>query len=352
MSGAGSLGGRAVVVRRAGGFGRLRVEDVDVPPPGPGEVRIAVAAVGVNFADVIVRMGLYATAREEVGWPITPGFEVAGTVDAVGDGVTTHAPGDAVIAVTFFGGYATRVVVPAAQAFRRPAGLDDAAAGGLLVPSLTAFYALHELGHARAGETALVHSAAGGVGGMLVQMGRLAGCRVVGVVGATHKVAYVEALGADAVVDKSSERLWDAVDRAAPDGLDLVFDANGVETLQRGYDRLAPGGRLLVYGAHSMFPRGRGTPRWLRLAWDVVRTPRFSALDMAGHNKGVAGFNLSRMFGKTEMLARAMARITGWVEAGELRVAEVTTFPFDGVADAHRALQSGDTRGRVVLVVG
>lgn len=160
MRARGPIRGRAVVVRRPGGFGRLRLEEVQVPAPGPGEVRVAVGAIGVNFADVIVRMGLYATAREEVGWPITPGFEVAGRVESVGEGVDDLAPGDDVVAVTFFGAYATHVVAPRVQVFRRPPSLDEASAGGLVVAALTAHYALFELGHARSGETALVHSAA------------------------------------------------------------------------------------------------------------------------------------------------------------------------------------------------
>jgi len=170
---------RKVVIHRPGGYERLVLEDAPDPVPGPGEALVRATAIGVNYADCIVRMGLYESAKKYVGWPITPGFEL------VGHDVAT---GDEVLAVTRFGGYATHMVVPKDQLFRLPAGFDARAAAGFPAVFLTAYYALFDLANARAGSTLLVHSAAGGVGGALLQLARIAGCTAVGVVGAPHKV--------------------------------------------------------------------------------------------------------------------------------------------------------------------
>ncbi|MBK7974716.1 MAG: zinc-binding dehydrogenase [Deltaproteobacteria bacterium] len=342
---------RAVVVRRAGGWDRLSVEERPSPPLGAGELRIAVRAAGVNFADVAVRMGLYSSAKKYVGWPITPGFEVAGRVREVGPGVEDVAIGDEVMAVTRFGGYASEVVVPRHQAWPLPAALDLFQAAGFPAVALTAYFALFELAHPRAGDTLLVHSAAGGVGSMLVQLGKLAGCTVVGVVRGAHKVEAARSLGADAVIDKGAADLWREARRLAPHGYDVILDANGVETLAASYAHLGSPGRLVVYGFATMLPRGGGVgrPSFPKLAWDWLRTPRFDPLDMTTHNRSVLAFNLSYLFERHELLAEGMTKLVGRVEAGALRAPPVTRFPLERVAEAHRALESGTTVGKLVL---
>lgn len=174
---------RKIVIAKAGSYDRLRVEPIAVPKPGPTDVVIDVRASGVNYADVIVRMGLYASAKELVGWPITPGFEVAGIVRAVGSEVKDLEVGARVLAVTLFGGYASVVSVPRHQVFALPESLDFEQGAALPAVFLTAHFALRFLAHPRRGDRVLVHSAAGGVGGNLVQLAKLAGCEVTGVVG-------------------------------------------------------------------------------------------------------------------------------------------------------------------------
>ena len=340
---------RSVVIARAGGYERLAIVESEDVPPAAGEVAITTSAIGVNYADCIVRMGLYASAREYVGWPITPGFEVAGAVAAVGAGVTDLAVGDEVLAITRFGGYATRVVVPRHQVWKRPPALDAAEAAALPAVYMTAYYALFELAHPRAGASVLVHSAAGGVGGALVSLAKLAGCRVIGVVGGAHKVAAARALGADVVIDKSRERLWEIVEREAPKGVDLVLDANGVETLRASYDHLARPGKLVVYGFHTMLPRTGGRPSYPRLALSWLRTPRFDPLAMTNENRSVLAFNLSYLFEAREVLAEGMAKLLGWLAEGRIAPPAVTRYRFDDVADAHRAIESGRTVGKLVL---
>jgi NADPH:quinone reductase-like Zn-dependent oxidoreductase len=341
---------RKIVIHKAGGHDRLRVEQVPAAPVASGQVRIQVAAAGVNFADTIVRMGLYASAKEYVGWPITPGFEVAGVVTEVGAGVSRCAVGDQVFAVTLFGGYSAEVVVDERHVFQRPAHLEVAQAAALPAIAMTAWYALFELAHPRRGQSVLVHSAAGGVGSALVQMARIAGCRVVGVVGSSHKVDAVRALGADEVIDKSTTPLWEAAQRLAPAGYDVILDANGVSTLKDSYKHLARPGKLVVYGFHSMMPRAGGRPNWPKMALDYVRTPRFNPLDMTNASASVLAFNLSYLFPRHDILHAGMTEIMGWLADGRMTAPKVTTYPLDKVAQAHADLESGKTIGKLVLL--
>jgi NADPH:quinone reductase-like Zn-dependent oxidoreductase len=343
---------KRVVIHRPGGYDRLRTEEGPDAAPGPGEVSVDVAAFGVNYADCVVRMGLYAAAKELVGYPITPGFEVAGTVASVGEGVTPSLVGTPVMAVTLFGGYTTHLVVPYAQVFPWPSGWTHLQAGAFPAVFLTAWTALFELAHPHAGDTVLVHSAAGGVGGALVQLAKLAGCRVIGVVGGTHKVDAARALGADAVIDKSSQPLWEAVRRLAPDGYDVILDANGAATLADSYRHLAAPGKLVVYGFHSMLPKRGGRPRWARLAWTYLRTPRFSPLQLTRDNRSVLAFNLSFLAARTDLIRRGMEQLLAWADAGRIQPPTVTAYPWDALTDAHRDLESGNTVGKLVVTTG
>lgn len=341
---------RKIVVHAAGGYEKLQVETHPDPVPGAGQVLVDVEAAGVNYADCVVRMGLYESAKKYVGWPITPGFEVAGTVAAVGAGVNDLAAGARVLGVTRFGGYATRIAIPRHQVFALPASLTPTQAAGFPAVFMTAYYALFELLRLRPGMNVLIHSAAGGVGSALIQLAKIEGCRVVGVVGASHKVDVARGLGADEVIDKSREPLWRAAKRLSPEGYDVILDANGVETLGQSYRHLRSAGKLVVYGFHTMLPRQGGRPNYAKLAIDFLRTPRFNPLDLCNDNKSVLAFNLSYLFHETSILREGMARLVGWVEEGKVKAPPVKTYPFEKVADAHQALESGATVGKLVLV--
>lgn len=301
---------RRIIVHRPGGHDRLTFEDHPDPEPGPGEVTIDVAAIGVNYADCMVRMGLYKPAKDHVGWPICPGFEAAGRVAALGPGVDGLAVGEEVFAVTLFNPYSTGLTVPREQVFALPETLSLEQAASFPTVFLTAYYALFELCHPRGGEGMLVHSAAGGVGGALVQLGRAAGCRVVGVVGAPVKIEAARSFGADEVIDPS-EDLWAAARRHAPGGYDFIFDANGAATLKRSYEHLASQGRLVIYGFHTMLRKGRQRPSWPKLALDWLRTPRFDPLEMTNRNRSVLGFNLSYQFDRLDLLQEVMGAAPG-----------------------------------------
>ncbi|MCB9594788.1 MAG: zinc-binding dehydrogenase [Sandaracinaceae bacterium] len=339
-----------VVVHRAGSYDRLGIETAPTAKPGPREVRIDVRASGVNYADVIVRMGLYASAKELVGWPITPGFEVAGVVSAVGAEVDDLEVGARVLGVTLFGGYASSLVVPRHQVFAIPDALSFVQAASIPAVALTAHYALFELAHPRPGARVLIHSAAGGVGLSLVQMAKIAGCEVVGVVGGSHKVETAKAHGCDHVIDKSKQDLWAEAERISPRGYDVVLDANGVATLKDSYEHTRRAGKLVVYGFSTMMPKTGGRPNYLKLAADYLRTPRFNPLDMTNESRSVLAFNLSYLFDRTDILEEGMRDIMKWIEEGKLRPAPATEYPLAKVADAHRDIESGKTVGKLVLI--
>lgn len=348
---------RRVRIDAAGSYDRLRLIEEPTPRPGPGEVLIDVKAAGVNYADVIVRMGLYASAKELVGWPITPGFEVAGEVLAVGEGVSDLEVGARVFAVSLFGGYAERLVVPRHQVFQLPASMTFVEGASVPVVYLTAHFALHSLANPRKTDHLLVHSAAGGVGGALVQVAKIRGCTVTGVVGGSHKVETARKSGCDHVIDKSKVDLWREAERIAPGGYDVVLDANGVATLKQSYAHLARPGKLVVYGFSTMMPKYRkdggkargGKPNYLKLAADFVRTPRFNPLDMTNQSRSVMAFNLSYLFDRRDILEEAMADIQGWLEAGQITPPPATEYPLSDVARAHQDIESGRTVGKLVL---
>lgn len=339
---------RHVIVRRPGGYERLSLERAGEPRPGPDDVELDVSHSGVNFADCVVRMGLYESAKRYVGWPIVPGFEVAGVVRRAPAGARVQR-GDRAIAVTRFGGYASRIALPARQVFAAPPGWTDAEGAGLLTTSLTAYHALVELAAPREGDAVLVHSAAGGVGSMLVQLARARGLFVTAIVGAPHKVSVARALGAHVVIDKSRERFGRAALAARPRGYAAVFDATGAETLADSYRCLAAPGRLVVYGFHSMLPKRGGRPSWTRLARTWLATPRFSPLAMTGENRSVMGFNLSYLFDDAARLDEAARAVLDAVARGALCAPATRVVPAAAVADAHRALESGDTVGKLAL---
>ncbi|MFT4628854.1 MAG: NADPH:quinone reductase-like Zn-dependent oxidoreductase [Myxococcota bacterium] len=339
-----------VVVHSAGAHDKLVLETGPALHAAAGEVVVDVRAIGINYADVIVRMGLYASAKELVGWPITPGFEVSGVVAEVGAGVTDLEVGNRVCAVTLFDGYATQVKVPRRQVFAIADDLPFEQAAALPAVFLTAWYALKELANPRPGLTILVHSAAGGVGSSLVQLGKALDLTVVGVVGGSHKVQTARDMGCDHVIDKSTEDLWARAEAFCPDGYDVILDANGVATLSDSYGHLRRTGRLVVYGFSTMFTKGAAKPSYLKLAMGWLRTPRFNPLDMVNASKSVLAFNLSYLFDREDILSVGMGDVMDLLRAGKLKPPPVSTYPLADVARAHADIESGNSVGKLVLI--
>jgi NADPH:quinone reductase-like Zn-dependent oxidoreductase len=245
------------------------------------------------------------------------------------------------------GGHASVQLAAPARLRRVPESWDFADAAGLPAVQLTAYHGLLHVAHVRAGETVLVHSAGGGVGLALLQQIRILGARSVAVVGSDRKAAAARDAGADAVAVRGPD-LWGEIDRAAPGGLDAIFDANGVTTPRPGFNRLRPGGRLVIYGFGEIMPRGRrGFLPELALNW--LRVPRFSPLEMTGTNRSVMGFNVVHLTENAALARAGFDAISSWAAEGKLRKVPITSFPVERAADAHRALESGATVGKLVL---
>ena len=337
---------KRVVVRKPGGHDALELIEEADPPVSAGQARVSVKACGVNYADAIVRMGRYEAAKGQ--YPITPGFEFSGILDAVGPGAQRFREGDRVFGITRFGGYTSSIVVPESQLYPCPKGWDFADCAGFPAVFLTAYYGLFKAAHVAPGETLLVHSAAGGVGTAMLQLAKIARCRAVAVVGAPHKRSVCERLGAAAVIDRSSQDLWEEADHLAPDGFDAIFDANGYSTPRPGFERLALGGRLVIYGFAEVLPRGRAMPN-LRSLIRFARIPKFSPWEMTAANRAVLGFNVIFLFHKAELASAAINELLLWISEGKIEKSPITTFPLERVADAHRAIESGTTVGKLVL---
>ncbi|MCM2304579.1 MAG: zinc-binding dehydrogenase [Elusimicrobia bacterium] len=333
---------KRVVVRRPGGHDALSLVEENDPVPLPGQVRVRVRAAGINYADTIVREGWYEAAKGL--YPLTPGFEFAGVVDSAGGG---YKVGDRVFGFTRFGGYSSVQVATSGRLRPMPPDWSFADCAGIPAVHFTAYHALFQVAKVRSGEVLLIHSAAGGVGVALLQQAKIAGCTTVAVVGSSSKVAVAKEFGADIVVVRGPS-LWKDIDAAAPDGFDAVFDANGVTTPRPGFKRLRLGGRLVIYGFAEMFPRG-GRPSLLSLAWNWLRVPRFSPLEMTATNRAVLGFNVVFLTDRAELAKDGFDAIAGWMAKGLIKKGPVTEFTVERVADAHRALEKGDTVGKLVL---
>ena len=344
---------KKVVIERPGDHRQLKIRQGPTPVPEMDEVLIEVSAAGINFAEVFIRLGLYKSAKEFVGWPITPGFEVAGYVTGCGDAVTDLDIGAPVFAVSLFGGYASHVCVRRAQVYpiqpNSKFSMDQWAAFPTVF--LTAYHGLFQNVVLRPGMNILVHSAAGGVGSALLQLGKIAKCRMTAVVGADHKVETAIDCGADVVIDKSRQDLWTAVKNACPQGFDIVFDANGPATLKESYAHLAPTGKLVIYGFHSMLSKGGRLAKIFKLVSGYFQIPRYNPLNMTRDNKSIITFNLSYLFHRQDLLNEAMQDLIAWAEEGKIIPPPLQRFSFEKVADAHRALESGSTVGKIILTL-
>eukprot|EP00041_Stephanoeca_diplocostata_P018993 m.402616 g.402616 ORF g.402616 m.402616 type:complete len:443 (+) comp21183_c0_seq1:148-1476(+) len=316
-------------------------------------------AFSVNYADCTIRWGLYESARLFVGWPIVPGFDIAGTIERVGPGAdSTWKAGDRVFGCSLFGAYSSRVVVPDIQIRKIPLHLTTAQAAALPAVSLTALYALDLAGQwpqasKYTNRSILIHSAAGGVGSMLVQMSRVLRMHpIVGVVGSPAKVDAAGALGCDIVIDKSTGTLWEQAAKAAPGGYAVVMDSTGVSTLRESYAHLAPTGRLIVFGYGSNLPMGKAalSPiEWLKMARKASQMPHFDPMDLSVSNKSVLGFNLSFFADEKAKVTELFDQIVTWLDEGKIRCPNVVEMPMDKIAHAHELIQSGTSVGKIVM---
>jgi NADPH:quinone reductase-like Zn-dependent oxidoreductase len=338
---------RQVWISRRGGPEVLEVREAPDPVPGPGEVLIRVAAAGINFADVMARMGLYPDAPP---LPCVVGYEVAGTVEQLGPGAAVDGltPGTRVLALTRFGGYTDVLLVPHGQVAPLPDNLSFEQAACIPVNYLTAWLMLIHLGSLRRGDKVLVHAAAGGVGQAAVQIARWRGAEIIGTAsGSKHE--RLRAAGVDHCIDYTRQDFEAEVDRITRgEGVDIALDAVGGHSFRKSYRSLAPLGRLFMFGAASTVPgERRSILRALRV---LASMPRFRSIPLMNENRGVFGINLGHLWGEIGIIRPMLGEILELARTGVLTPVVDGTHAFDRAADAHVRLQSRESFGKVLLV--
>lgn len=318
---------RAIVVREHGGPEVLEPVEVADPVPGPGELVLEVAAAGVNFEDVHLRSGLYASSP-----PFTPGGEAAGTVVAVGDGVTGFAPGDVVASAYVRGSYAERALVAEDRTVSVPDGVDPRQAAVALQQGMTAHYLTHATYSVAAGDTVLVHAAAGGMGLMLTQVVTALGGRVIGTVSTEEKERLARAAGAAEVLgyDGFAPAVRDLTGGA---GVPVVYDGVGATTFDGSLESLRRRGMLVLYGEASGTVPPFDLARLLTAGSAYLTRPTLSDYVVTGE----------------ELRARA-ADVLGWVAAGDLELHIGRTYGLADAREAHADLEGRRTMGKLLLI--
>jgi NADPH2:quinone reductase len=320
---------QAIRVSATGGPEALQIEDISTPEPGLGQIRIKVEAAGVNFVEIYQRKGQY-----KLPLPFTPGGEAAGTVDAVGPDVTDVHIGERAASVDARGSYAQYALVQADHTVPLPDGVSMEVAAAVMTQGVTAHFLAHSVFKLEAGQTALVHAAAGGVGQLLVQIAKKRGARVIGTVGSAEKAQIARDLGADEVIlynetdfEAETKRLTNG------SGVDVVYDSVGRTTFERGLNVLKPRGLMALFG-QSSGPVAPLDPQILNAKGSLYLTrPTYR----------------DYLATREELLWRAQD-LFGWIVAGELRVRIDKTFPLAEASAAHQYLEDRKTQGKVLLL--
>lgn len=321
----------AIRVHAPGGPEVLRLDDLPEPAPGPGEVLVRIEAIGVNFIEVYQRRGLYPVAL-----PATPGSEAAGTIAALGPGVTDLRPGDRVASQSFSGAYAEYAVVPAERVVRLPDGMTARQGAAALLQGMTAHYLACSTFPLTDGDTTLVHAAAGGVGLLLCQIAKRRGARVIGTVSTRDKASLAREAGAEETILYAEQDFEAEVSRLTGGaGVRVVYDSVGRTTFEKSLRCLAPRGMMVLFG-QSSGPVEPVDPQLLN---------RHGSLFLTRPN--LAHYVATR----AELVERAQA-ILGWVREGAVRLRIWREFPLAEAAEAHRALESRATAGKVLLIPG
>jgi NADPH:quinone reductase len=321
---------KAVRVHALGGPEVMQYDDIDVPRPGPGEVLIKITATGLNYLDVQYRIG-----RVKAPLPFTNGTEAAGIVSEVGSGVTDVKVGDRVAYTMILGTYAEYALAPAARLVAVPAGLDLRTAAAALLQGLTAHYLTHSTYPLKAGETALVHAAAGGIGNVLTQVARLIGARVIATVGSDAKAGLARQAGAHHVINYSTQDFEQEVKKLTDGrGVDVVYDSVGKDTFDKSLNCLRHRGYLALFG----FSSGLVPP--FDPAILGVKGSLF--LTRPGLNQYIAT--------RDELMTRARDLFT-WLADGSVKIRINHTFPLADAVKAHQELEARRTTGKVLLEV-
>ncbi len=335
---------RAIVLAKHGSpDAALVVEQRPDPAPGPGQVRIAVKASGLNFADLLARVGLYPDAPKP---PCVMGYEVSGEIDQLGAGVNRFEIGQRVVAATRFNGFAELAVADVANVLALPERFSFEQGAALPVQYGTAYAAVDLTAAVRPGETVLIHAAAGGVGIAATQILRPRGVHIIGTASAS-KHDFIKQQGVEHAIDYHSQDVGEQVKKLTGErgGVDVVLDALG--DFRSSYKLLRPGGRMVMYGVSNMMS---GDKRSLvRAVKGLAAMPWFNPIKLMNHNKAVIGLNLLHYWDDVGDLDQMIAPLVELIENGVIDPVVAESFPFDRAADAHRYIQDRKNIGKVVL---
>jgi synaptic vesicle membrane protein VAT-1 len=341
---------RAVVLTGHGGPEVLQVQERPDPPVGPGEVRVAVRAAGLNFADTAARVGLYPDAPKP---PCVLGYEISGEVESVGDGVTSWAVGDRVVAGTRFGGQAELVTIPAEQALPLPDRLSFEQGAAIPVNYVTAYCGLVVMAGVKEGERVLIHAAAGGVGTAAVQVAGNRGAEIFGTASASKHEA-IKGLGVNHAIDYRTQDFEQEVKRiTGQEGIDVALDALGPTSFRKDYRLLRPGGRLVMYGlSEAQEGTSRSVPAVIRslARMPFATVPWWKSVGILNENKGVFGLNMLSWWDREGDVSRITGPVVEELESGALEPVVSESFPFERAAEAHAFLGERRNVGKVVLV--
>ena len=338
---------RQIWIPKAGPPEVLELREATDPLPGRGEIRVRVEAAGVNFADIVGRLGQYPDLPP---MPVVPGYEVAGRVDAVGEDVGVDWVGRDVLAITRFGGYADVVCLPEHQVFVRPAEMSAAEGAALPVNYLTAYLLIEVMGGLGSAESVLIHSAGGGVGIAAIQLARRIGARIIGTASAA-KHDYLKSIGVDHCIDYTCEDFEQRVRELTHGaGVELAIDAVGGASFKKSFRALAPTGRLGMFGVSAAVTgKKRSRTALLRTALSMPWV-QFNPLVLINQNKGVFGVNLGHLWDEAHRLSAWMEVLLRYYRLSVIRPVIAAKFPFTEVADSHHYIQDRKNIGKVLLL--
>jgi NADPH:quinone reductase-like Zn-dependent oxidoreductase len=335
---------RQVWITRPGAPHVLQVREAADPEAKPGEVRIRVRASGVNFADLMARVGLYPDAPK---LPCVIGYEVSGEIDQIGPGVSGFELGERVMALCHFGGYSDVVTLPSAQVLKMHPRMSFESAAAFPVVYLTAYNMLLFNGHLRPKSSVLILSAAGGVGLAAIQIAKTRECEIFGSA-STSKHEFLKEQGCSHVLDSQRDFAEQARAIVGERGIDLILDPVGGSSWSRAYDLLAPCGRLVAFGLSAV--AGGNTRSWLRAARQVLAIRRFNPAKLMDDNKTISGTNMGHLVSRPDLIAPQLSALLQMYDQGALEPRVDRVFPFAEAGAAHQYIHDRKARGKVLLV--
>ncbi|MEO7110201.1 MAG: medium chain dehydrogenase/reductase family protein [Polyangiaceae bacterium] len=335
---------RQIWITKTGSPDVLKLKEAPDPDAQKGEVRIRVKASGINFADLMARVGLYPDAPK---LPAVVGYEVSGVVDQIGDGVTSVAIGDRVLAMCKFGGYSDVVIVLASQIIKMPEKMSFEEGAALPVVYVTAYNMMLFNGHLRPKSTILIHSAAGGVGLAAIQIAKTRECTIIGTA-SSSKHAFLKEQGCHHPLDSSGDYAAAARAIVGDKGIDLILDPVGGKSWTDGYDLLAPCGRLVAFGL-SAAATGN-TRNIFNALMQVMSVKKWSPMKLMDDNKTVAGTNMGHLFTRPDLIEPQLIALMEMYEKGEIKPYVDKSFSFEEAGAAHQYLHDRKAKGKVLLV--